>query len=72
MDFLIGDHTAIEVKAGAHISAHDLPSLKALADEKVFKRLLCVCLEPRTRKVGNITVLPVRRFLEQLWGGSFR
>lgn len=71
VDFLIGDHTAVEVKSTSHLSAHDLRSLKALAEEQVFKRLICVCLEPRARRIGDIAVLPVRRFLEQLWSGAF-
>jgi predicted AAA+ superfamily ATPase len=68
---LIGDHTAIELKASAHISPQDLRSLRALDDEQVFKRLICVSLETRTRKVGNITILPLARFFEQLWDGAF-
>jgi predicted AAA+ superfamily ATPase len=71
VDFLLGDHTAIELKASPRVSPHDLRSLRALAEEQVFKRLLCVSLEPRTRKVGDILVLPLARFLEQLWGGEF-
>jgi hypothetical protein len=72
MDFLIGDHTAVEVKATAHVSAYDLRSLKALSDERVFKRLVCGCLESRPRKVGDIHVLPLPVFMAQLWGGKFR
>lgn len=71
VDFLIGDHTAVELKASAHVSPQDLRSLRALGEERVFKRLLCVSLEPRTRRVGNVTLLPLPRFLEQLWGGAF-
>jgi len=71
VDFLIGDHTAVELKASANVSPQDLRSLRALAEERVFKRLLCVSLEPRARRVGEITLLPLARFLEQLWGGAF-
>jgi predicted AAA+ superfamily ATPase len=71
VDFLIGDHTAVELKASAHVSPQDLRSLRALGEERVFERLLCVSLEPRTRRVGNVTLLPLPRFLEQLWGGAF-
>ena len=72
VDFLIGDHTAIEVKATTHVSPRDLRSLRALADERVFRNLLLVCLEPRTRRVGDVTILPFDRFVEQLWDGGFR
>ena len=72
VDFLIGDHTAVELKATAHVSPGDLRSLRALAEERVVKRLLCVSLDPRTRRVGEVQVLPLARFLERLWGGEFR
>jgi predicted AAA+ superfamily ATPase len=71
VDFLLGDHTAIEVKAKEHVSDRDLRSLRALAEERRVKRFLCVCLEPRSRRVGDITVLPYRRFLEALWDGEY-
>jgi uncharacterized protein len=71
VDFLLGDHTAIEVKAAGSVSKHDLRSLHALADERTFKRLVCACQEPRTRRIGDVTILPVKRFVEQLWGGEF-
>src|SRR3990170_7972617 len=54
VDFLLADHTAIEVKAKPHVSDRDLRSLRALAEERRVKRLLCVCLEPRARRVGDI------------------
>jgi predicted AAA+ superfamily ATPase len=71
VDFILGDHTAIEVKAKENVSTQDLKSLRALAEEKLLKRHLCVSLEPRRRQVQNVTVLPWREFLEALWGGEF-
>lgn len=71
VDFIISDHTAIEVKAKENISAHDIKSLQALAEEKKLKRFLCVCLEPRIRKFGGVTVLPYREFLDALWAGEY-
>ncbi len=71
VDFLIGDHTAIEVQAKENVSAQDLKSLRALAEENAFKRYLCVCLEPRVRRLGLVTVMPVGEFLHALWGGEF-
>ena len=71
VDFVLGDHTAIEVKAKENVSAHDLKSLRALAEEKKLKRYLCVSLEPRRREVQGISILPYRMFLEALWGGEF-
>ena len=47
VDFIIGDHTAIEVKAKQNLSPVDLKSLNALAEEKRLKRYVCVSMEPR-------------------------
>jgi predicted AAA+ superfamily ATPase len=70
VDFVLGDHTAIEVKTKEHVSAQDLRSLRALAEEKKLKRYLCVCLEPRPRRVEGISILPFRQFIDTLWAGS--
>lgn len=71
VDFILGDHTAIEIKAGENIAANDLKSLKALAEERKLKRYLCVSLETRRRQVGDLTILPVREFLDNLWDGVY-
>jgi predicted AAA+ superfamily ATPase len=71
VDFIIGDHTAIDVKAKENVSAQDIKSLRALAEEKKVKRYLCVSLETRARKVEGISVLPVTKFLGALWSGEY-
>jgi len=71
VDFIIGDHTAIEVKAKGYVAAQDMKSLKALSEEKGLKRFLCVSLEPRVRKVDQVTILPYKHFLEALWEGEY-
>jgi predicted AAA+ superfamily ATPase len=71
VDFIIGDHTAIEVKAKENVSPQDIKSLRALAEEKQLKRYLFVSLEPRMRKVDGVTVLPFGEFLEALWNGEY-
>lgn len=71
VDFIVGDHTAIEVKAKETVSDHDLRSLRALAEERALKRYVCVSLEPRPRQVGGVAVWPWRRFLDALWSGEF-
>lgn len=70
VDFVIGDHTAIEAKATENVSGRDLKSLIALGEEGGFKSLLCVTLEARPRRVGSVTVLPWRDFLSALWAGE--
>jgi predicted AAA+ superfamily ATPase len=72
VDFILGDHTAIEVKAKENVSLQDLRSLRALAEEKQLKRYLCVSLEPRARKIDGVSILPIREFLEALWNEEFR
>lgn len=71
VDFIIGDHTAIEVKAKSNVSPQDLRSLKIIAEEQKLKRYLCVSLDPRPRKIDGIKVLPLEVFLESLWNGEF-
>jgi len=71
VDFVVGDHTAVEVKAKPNIGPRDVKSLRAFAEEATLKRFLCVCLEPRRRRLGQITILPVADFLTALWDGEF-
>ncbi|MBI2348533.1 MAG: DUF4143 domain-containing protein, partial [Deltaproteobacteria bacterium] len=71
VDFIIGDHTAVEVKSKENVSQADLKSLCALAEEQKLKRYLCVSFEKRRRQVGGIAVLPVREFLDTLWAGGY-
>jgi uncharacterized protein len=71
VDFIIGDHTAVEVKAKENVSSADLKPLRAFWEEKKMKRYLCVSLEPRRRRVDDITILPYKDFLEALWNGAY-
>ena len=71
VDFILGDHTAVEVKAKENLSTHDLKSLRALAEEKKLKHYLCVSFEPRIRNLENVTILPFREFLEALWSREY-
>lgn len=67
VDFLLGDHTAIEVKAKKWITSADLKSLRALRDEESFRNYVCVCLEERPRRRDGIEILPYGIFLDRLW-----
>lgn len=71
VDFVLGDHTAIEVKAKTFVAPMELKGLRALAEEKKLKRLLCVSLEPRRRDMEGISILPWREFLDELWSGLY-
>lgn len=72
VDFIIGDHTAVEIKAKENVSQQDLKSLRALAEEKKLKHHLCVSLEKNPRRVEGLMILPYREFLDRLWSGEFR
>ncbi len=71
VDFILGGHTAIEAKAKENVSAQDLKSLRALAEEKKLKRYVCVSMENRPRTVDGISVLPCKDFLSGLWAGEY-
>lgn len=71
VDFILGDHTAVEAKATATVSGNDLKGLQAVAEERKLKRLLCVSLEARRRTVGKVVVLPWKEFFDNLWSGAY-
>jgi len=67
VDFVIGDHVAIEVKAKARVTPRDFAGIGALADELALERRVVVCSEPRRRRDANVEILPVEEFLDDLW-----
>lgn len=71
VDFIIGDHIALEAKAKMFVTPHDLRSLRAIKEEGAFRRFICVSLEPRPRRVDGIEILPLNTFLQSLWSGDF-
>lgn len=72
VDFILGDHTAIEIKATRTVTNDHLKGLKALAEEQHFQRYLCVAMVDRPRTVDGITVVPWRHFFDALWAGEYR
>ena len=72
VDFLLGDHTAIEVKAKPNVGTRDLRSLLALQQEETFRNYLCVCMESRPwRHENGVDVVPYRMFLDNMWEGQY-
>lgn len=72
VDFLLGDHTAIEVKAKPNVGTRDLRSLLALQQEETFRNYLCVCMESRPwRHENGVDVVPYRMFLDNMWDGQY-
>ncbi len=71
VDFILGEHTAIELKSARRISPAHLKGLKALGEEEVFKNLIMVSFDERERLVDGIKIMPLNRFLTDLWDGRF-
>lgn len=76
VDFILGEDTAIEVKASHRIIADDLKGLKAISEEMDFKHLLIVCRESAQRSISigknkQIEVLPWITFIKRLWDGEY-
>ena len=66
VDFILGDHTGIAMKAKEIVSPRDVRSLRALAEERKLKRHVCVSLKARPRLVDGIAVMPMQEFLDAL------
>lgn len=48
----------------------DLKGLKSFAEEYTVKKLIVVNDDPMERKIGEISVIPWKLFLEQLWNNQ--
>jgi uncharacterized protein len=68
VDFILNEELAIEVKSSKNIQPKHLKGLKALKEEKIFKRYIVVCQEEKARQTTDgIEILPWRDFLSELW-----
>jgi uncharacterized protein len=70
VDFLVGDEIAVEVKSGARVAPRDLSGFSKLADEVKLRRRILVCTEEVPRVVEGVHVVPVKKFLRDLWSGE--
>ncbi len=70
VDFIVGDHTAIEVKASKKISAKDLKGLRAIQDETTFKNLIIISQDEVETKQDNIRSIHWKTFMSELWSGK--
>jgi predicted AAA+ superfamily ATPase len=68
VDFVVGEEAAIEVKSTERVSERHLGGLRALADDLTLRVRIVVSMDPRERLLEGVRVLPVKRFLELLWG----
>lgn len=71
VDFVLGDHeVAVEVKSTDMVSSRHTKGLKCFAEEYPVRKLIVVSNDPYPRKIDDVTVLPWRIFLDQLWSGD--
>lgn len=71
VDFVIGDDTAVEVKGSENISERHCKSLLYLAEEAPLKHMVIVSPVKQARTIGNVSVLPVEKFLSNLWNDYY-
>jgi len=71
VDFLLGERTAIEVKASKRISKNDFKGLKYLKEEGVFQNFILVSQDPISTRTAGILALPWHKFLTDLWKDRF-
>lgn len=70
IDFILGDaEVAIEVKSTSNVHSKQLQSMKIFLDEFPHCKGIIVAHEPFERQIGNIRIIPVNEFLQQLWNG---
>jgi uncharacterized protein len=70
VDFILGDHeVAIEIKSTESAKPKHLAGLKNFADEYAVKKLILVTNDQYPRQIGDVSILPWRMFIEELWGG---
>jgi len=67
VDFLIGDHAAIEVKAAVRVNRRDFKGLDRLSEEGMFNNYFLVSQDPIATKDGHRQAIYWKSFLEKLW-----
>jgi len=73
VDFILGKgEIAIEVKGSSRVDNRDLKSLSAFIEEYSPRNAFVVCNEKAKRVHGQITVIPWRMFLDDLWEGKIK
>jgi predicted AAA+ superfamily ATPase len=70
VDFLVGEKTAVEVKATTRLVPGDFKGLKALAEEELFADMFLVSLDAVATRQGKIRAIHWQDFLKRLWQGE--
>lgn len=69
VDLIVGG-IAIEIKATSMVQEKHLKGLRALKEEGLMHRFICVSSDDQTRKTSDgIEIMPWRKFLADLWNG---
>jgi predicted AAA+ superfamily ATPase len=71
IDFVLGDHeVAIEVKSTDNAGKRHIKGLQYFEEEYTVKHSILVSNDPYPRKIGNVSILPWKIFLQKLWSGE--
>jgi len=71
VDFILGrGEVAIEVKGTSRVDTRDLKALYAFTGEYSPRKAIVVCNERARRIHGDITIVPWKEFLYDLWEGD--
>jgi predicted AAA+ superfamily ATPase len=70
VDFLVGENTAVEVKATTRLVPGDFKGLKALAEEELFADMFLVSQDAVATRQGKIRAIHWQDFLKRLWQGE--
>lgn len=66
VDFIVGDHIAIEVKTTNQASSKHLKGLHALQEENICKKFYLVCFDQNHRIVDGVEIIHWRDFIKLL------
>jgi predicted AAA+ superfamily ATPase len=71
VDFVLGGgEIAIEVKGTSRVDPRDLRGLESFRAAYAPRHAIVVCNEPRQRRHGEVRILPLQDFLDELWSGG--
>ncbi len=71
VDFVLGGgEVAIEVKGSSRVDKRAFRPLKTFVEAYSPNKAFVVCNEREERVIGKIRVVPYRKFLKALWGGT--
>ncbi len=71
VDFVLGEgEVAVEVKGASRVDGRDLRAIESFRSAYSPRQAIVVCNEDRERRVGNLRIVPIATFLQELWAGG--